>query len=339
MMLISLAYRFTYKSLDEYAKLLSKQAVQTSLLSKSWVSSWKEVPTLELRSSKNNGFKKLRDFDKFVRSVLYNRNRSLKLDTLTFVREGVASAKILKEVLNYAFSHGVKHVDASINVTKKEEWPVYWNTSSDALLSLNLTSMSNTRCPFLEPEILELGPFKNLTVLYLKGAIITDSDSFSQFPELNKLTLDELTVSCSESISCIELITPKLKLFEYKGINFPVLKKHDSLAVLETVAIDFQGTRHDLYKRRMFEDLLVFFKAVANAKSLTMFSPIVHLLYVYRDEVKRCFPFRHLEFAKLDFGKPGSKVLFYNSLIVKGYSLKKSPYSKCKVLCPTFISE
>lgn len=328
------------------------------MLSKSWVSSWKEVPILELRSSKNNGFKKLGDFDKFFRSVLDNRNHSLKLDTLTFAREGVASPEILKEVLNYAFSHSVKHVDVSINATRKEEWPVHRSASSDALLSLKLTSMSNTRCLFLEPEILGFGSFKNLTVLYLKEAIITDSGSFSQFPELNKLTLagchlstknkmlnvqgqklSELTVSCSESISCIELITPKLKLFEYKGINFPVLKKHDTLAVLETVAIDFQGTRHDLYKRRMFEDFFVFCKAVANAKSLTMLSPIVYLLYVRRDEAKHRLPFRYLEFAKLDFGKPGSRDLFDNSVIVKGYSLKKSPYTKFKVLCPTLISE
>nr|GFB72884.1 hypothetical protein [Tanacetum cinerariifolium] len=98
--------------------------------------------------------------------------------------------------------------------------------------------------------------FRNLTDLYLKLAVITEQDPFSSFPMLNKLTLvrcqliindktlrvhaqqlSELRIAPYEK--CIELMTPKLKLFEYEGFRFPVLEICDGLPNLDSVVVAF----------------------------------------------------------------------------------------------------
>ncbi|GKD30344.1 F-box/LRR-repeat protein-like protein, partial [Tanacetum coccineum] len=114
-----------------------------------------------------------------------------------------------------------------------KSWFPLWK--SVPILSLRLQSdEDNVRCSCLGPLSRS---FTNLTDLYLKLAVITEQDLFSGFPKLNKLTLvrcqlntnsktlkvhakqlSELSILPYEKdIDCIELITPKLKLFEYKG--------------------------------------------------------------------------------------------------------------------------
>ncbi|XP_023738597.1 putative F-box/LRR-repeat protein At5g02930 [Lactuca sativa] len=289
----------------------AKQAVQTSMLSRTWVSLWTKIPVLEFRRL---SFNKLDVFNTFVNKVLCRRDHLAKLDTLKFIAHKT-STQILKSVFDYAFSHGVKQLEASIVFGGNIAWPL---SVCDSLRSLKLVSWSDRiKCPFLQGST----SFKNLTVIYLKGALITDVEPFSGFPMLESLTL----LSCglcnsnktlrihnlrlwhliiSTGMSCMKLETPRLRFLKYRGYDFP---KHEGLSVLETLVIGYWGfyNRKHIYKRqekRVLEDLLFFFSGLHNVKSLTLYSPIALLLNFYPDELmKRSSPFRVLKNVKMEF--------------------------------------
>ncbi|KAI3793927.1 hypothetical protein L1987_36550 [Smallanthus sonchifolius] len=289
----------------------------------------------------------------------------VKLDKLTFKRGGTCSAKILKKVFDYAFSQGVKELEADIIYSRNNKsWPIWFHTSSDALTSLKLESGSDIGCSFLEPRS---GSFKNLTKLHLRRAIITDLDPFSGFPSLEKLTLvychlqtdgntlniyapqlSELTISYyNQYVNRCELMTPKLRYFECQGNNFPRLKTHQGgLPVLDTAVIGYNGFCSQNKEKMMFDDLLMLFGSIYNAKSLTVSSSVVHLLTLFTNElVKQCSPFRDLKCLKLDFSSFHYQKLFVVPCRplkealrllpgVKGYLLQKSHDVKCTMICP-----
>ncbi|XP_024984061.1 putative F-box/LRR-repeat protein At5g02930 [Cynara cardunculus var. scolymus] len=271
----------------------TKQAIQTSVLSEPWLFIWTSMPVLHLHYS---AFHKLYAFDKFVNNVLRYRDQSANLNTLTFTRCGVSSAKILKEVIDYAFSHGINHLELFIQHCRNGSWPVCLRTSCDSLRTLKLKSQSYVSCPFLS------GSFKNLTVLHLKGTIVENLEPFSGFPMLEKLVLNDcvlgkilsvqalklsdLTVSCHGCLDHCDFTTPNLRFFEYIGSNFPQLRTHDGLPVLETVVIDFHGVCYHVHEKRMFDDLISLFWALDNAKSLTLFSSIVDLLSLFPEKLE-----------------------------------------------------
>ncbi|KAI3748096.1 hypothetical protein L6452_10966 [Arctium lappa] len=331
----------------------TKHAVQTSVLSKPWLRLWTSMPVLHLNYF---AFDKLRAFDKFVNNVLRYRDKSAKLNTLTFIRRGISSAKILKKVIDYAFSHGVNHLELFIQHCRNNSFPVCLH-NSDSLKTLTLKTQSYVSFPFLS------GSFKNLTVLHLKGAIIENLEPFSSgFPMLEKLVLNDcqfgrilsvqasklsdLTISCHGWFDRCELTTPNLRFFEYIGSDFPMLKTHDGLPVLETVVIDFHGVCNRVHEKRMFDDLISLFGALCTAKSLTLFSSIVDLLCLFSEELVNSYsPFRKLKCLNL-----GLRYLLYQNLferprrwsiesvempaVVKAYLLHKSPEAKFSVIYP-----
>ncbi|KAL8193534.1 hypothetical protein R6Q57_026669 [Mikania cordata] len=346
--------------------LETRHAVQTSMLSKSWVSSWTYIPVLNFSSY---GFKKLSDFDKFVFDALSLRE-PVKLDKLTFNRHGSCSAKILKKVFDYAFSHGVEELEADITRSRAcKGWPIRSHSSSDSLISLTLRSNYNMGCLFLEPRS---GSFKNLTSLHLKRVIISDLDPFSGFPALEKLRLAYCTLNTcgyvlnihaqqlseliilkyTQHVNCIELKTPKLRCFEYHGVKFPRLTTHDQggLPVLETVVIGYNnGFCPQNQEKIMFDNLLLMFNALCNARSLTIVSSIVRLLSLFPDElVNRCSPFWNLKCLKVDLRFFHYEKLFDGTLCsrsglsgllellpgVIAYLLQRSRGAKYTIICP-----
>ncbi|KAJ9540304.1 hypothetical protein OSB04_026810 [Centaurea solstitialis] len=278
--------------------LNTKKAVQISMLSKQWLSIWTSKPVLHLNSS---DFRWLDDFDNFVNHVLRHRDHSAELNTLTFTRRGYSSRNFVKEVLEYAISHGVNHLTLLIERFENDyNWDVNncLHTSSNSLKTLKLKTQSHTR-PVLS------GSFKNLTILYLKRAIIVkDHEPFLLgFPMLEKLVLkdcylgkilgvealklSDLTISDSCFGRC-ELTTPNLRFFKYRGSYFQELQTNGGLPALDTVVIDSNGFRNPLGKRltiedlvrlvrghgntKKIEDLVSLFRGLGNAKSVTLSS-------------------------------------------------------------------
>ncbi|GKA58672.1 F-box/LRR-repeat protein-like protein [Tanacetum coccineum] len=142
--------------------------------------------------------------------------------------------------------------------------------------------------------------------------------------------LSELSILPYEKdIDCIELITPKLKLFEYKGFRFPKLKTCDGLPNLDSVVVAFAGCSKRYDEKRMFDDLMMFFSKVYSVKSLKVCKGIVRILSMFQEElVSRCPPFRDIKFEVEDFDRRPSESIMrtteYLEFIsdMKGYLLR-----------------
>ncbi|XP_076942333.1 F-box/LRR-repeat protein 13-like [Bidens hawaiensis] len=314
----------------------TRHVVQTTLLSKSWFSSWTCTPVLSFSS---NGFENLDVFDNFVVNVLSNR-QPVKLDKITFKRDGKDVDLILQKVFDYTFLHGVQELEVDIDYIKS--WPIGLHTSSDSLKSLKFAGYS-----FFEPIS---GSFKNLTNLHLKRATITDLDPFLGFPALYKLRLDfcflrtkgkvlnvnaaqlsEFTLLGYSYVKRCEFTTPKLRYFEWRGGNFPNMVAHEGgFPILDTVVIDYNGYWLQGVGRKMFDNLLMLFNTLHNARSLKVFSPVVHLLTLF--PVNGHSPFRDLKCLELDFSSFCNEDLFELVSGLKDYLLPKSRDAKCNVM-------
>ncbi|XP_076931367.1 F-box/FBD/LRR-repeat protein At5g22700-like [Bidens hawaiensis] len=278
------------------SSLDTKHAFETSLLSKAWSSKWTHVPSLDFNS---HSFKKLKVFDKFVYGAL-SVPRSAKVKKLTFKRDRICSAKILKKVFDYTFKQRVEELDVSINKARKESgWPIMSHPSCDSLKSLKLQSYKlYIRCSYLG---LRSGPFKNLASLHLRKAIITDLDPFSGFTALKKLTLVWCFVLTDEKT--LNIHAPHLSelTLSYCVNQFTAVGDTRS-SVLDTVDIRLEGCYRADQVRIMFEDLMMIFNALCNAKSVTVYPSVIHLLSLFPDELAdRCSPFQELKSLKVDF--------------------------------------
>ncbi|KAJ9540301.1 hypothetical protein OSB04_026807 [Centaurea solstitialis] len=335
-----------------------KEAVQMSLLSKQWFSLWTSMPVLHLNSF---DIPRVVDFDKFVNRVLSHRDQSAKLNTLTFTHGGSSSSpKILKEVVDYAFSHGVNHLELSIQCFDSRPLCLH-TTSFNLLKTLKLKSQSYFSCTFL------LGSFKNLTVLHLKGAIIPNNNCepfLLGFPMLEKLVLkdcclgkilcvealklSDLTISFHGYFDRCKLTTPNLRFFKYIGSEFPRLETHDGLPLLDTVVVDFQGLCELSEEKRMIDDLISLFRGVGNARSVTLSSRIAHLLCLFEGNLEELdSPFCDLKCLKMDvrYMEQDEKLFDTHSgrrtqliemkTAVKAYLLKRSPEAKFSIIHST----
>ncbi|KAL4569036.1 hypothetical protein LXL04_024663 [Taraxacum kok-saghyz] len=342
----------------------AKQAVQASTLSKSWDIMWTRLPVLKLISY---AFNNIRLFDKFVYNALRRRDRSSKLEKLRFHRSKICSAKLLKSVFDYASMFDVEQLEVYVQHSRNQTWPICPLTSFDSLKSLKLESQSDMSCPFIGSS--STSSFKNLTALHLKRVIITDHDRFTEFPVLESLTLinchlcetkplsiqalrlTDLTISTLESINCCELTTPKLKLFDYRGANFPLLRIHEGVPDLETAVIGFHGYCNKKRQKLMFDDVLAMFCALRNVKSLTVFSSVVELLGIFPEELgRRRSPFGELKELKMDFryyfwqnlfDSPckGSFESFEVPLDVKAFLLHNCPDAKFTFTSPMILGQ
>ncbi|KAI3789915.1 hypothetical protein L2E82_02721 [Cichorium intybus] len=213
------------------------------------------------------------------------------------------NVNFIKKVLDYAFTHSVEELEVVIPyIYNCCDWPIYLPTSCKTLTSLKLKVS-----PFTGPI---LGSLKNLRVLYLDGALITDLEPFLGFPVLERLTLiccnintegetlsvhahnlSYLTITNCWSFNYLKLTTPKLRFFEYEGYDFPQFRTYEGLHVLDTIVLDF-GQYGDMHQEGNFEGLLSLFCAIRTAKSIRLSSSVVHILSLFQDElVKRSSPF------------------------------------------------
>jgi hypothetical protein len=115
--------------------LNTKQAVQTSILSKRWIFLWRSLPTLALSYSH---FSTVQSFDHFVSQFLSLRDGSMSIHTLNFSNSYSMRFSILRRTIKYAVSHNLQHllVDRTCNI---EYFPSCF-FSCHTLTSLNLSS-------------------------------------------------------------------------------------------------------------------------------------------------------------------------------------------------------
>ncbi|KAL4563257.1 hypothetical protein LXL04_027297 [Taraxacum kok-saghyz] len=323
------------------SSLDTKHAVLTSILSKSWLPLWTRIPVLEFNYF---AFRQLPGFQDFVKQLLCLRDQTAKLQRLSLTGIGTCDVKFIKNFLDYAFNHSVEELEVKIcQICKYHSWPVYLNTFCDSLKSLKLQSVIEMSCPFLGA----ISRFKNLRVLYLQRALITNLEPFLGFPVLEKLTLANcdintmgktlsvhgpnlsyLKISDCRSFNCCELTTPNLRFFVYHGSDFPQLRAYGlGLPVLDTISLDFHPDG-DMKKKRNFDDVMSLLCVLRSAKSIRLFSYVLYLLSSFQDElVGRSSPFQKLE---------SSLVLYYGHDLqsfriawnVKGYLEKNSPDAK-----------
>ncbi|MFS7903814.1 putative protein kinase NEK family [Helianthus anomalus] len=360
---------FMVDSLPESLKLHilsfldTRHAVETSVLSKSWVSSWSCLPVLNFSS---DSFQKVHPLDKYLVKPLHShrpppplhafdnfvvnalsRRQPVKLDRLTFKHAGSCNTKVLKQVFDYALLHGVQELEASVAHTIDTDeyywiWPI--SSSSDSLTSLTLRSKYDVSCSFLGPR--SSGSFKNLTNLHLTLVIIRDLDPFSGFPALDKLTLvcchlatngealnvhalqlSEFTFfTCSTNMGPCEFTTPKLRYFQWRGSSIPRLKAH--LPVLDTVVINYDSHYFRCKENIIFDNLLMMFDTLQAAKSLTVSGNTVRLLASFLVN-GCCSPFRGLKSLKLDFKVKDTEI---DSMVFLSDTLKLVPGVKAYLL-------
>ncbi|GKC30154.1 F-box domain, cyclin-like protein [Tanacetum coccineum] len=203
---------------------------------------WKMIPTLNLDSF---GFAA---FDLFVEKILSLRDSSIEIKSINIK---VTNYKIMDRVFEYALSHGIRKlsVDTCRHDVSSHLIPSFM--TSDVLSSLSLKGM------------LDFGKFLNfngLVSLRLKRVRLVEAEPFSCFPNLKELFLVNcmlmtglggLEVVGSKLLklrisSCfyhlipykrIMLVTPKLAVFELKGL-VPVLVEGFDLPDLDTIHID-----------------------------------------------------------------------------------------------------
>ncbi|KAL4571890.1 hypothetical protein LXL04_018657 [Taraxacum kok-saghyz] len=304
-------------------------------------------------------FTDLDKFEPFVRRALSERDDLAKLDTVKYNAPEISSLETLMEVFDYAVKHGVKQLEASIETVEGLTSSLPTVSISDSLTSLKLQSAWSPgpiRVPFLGPNT----PFKNLIILYLHGALITDEEPFVGFPMLESLTLlncyfrtgnrtlievylhnlrlSDLTISYCNGVNKWELRTPRLRYLEYGGSDFP---KHEGLPVLETLKIDFDEFNFSYMgsevEKRRNDDLLSLLFGVPRVKSLTLFKTTVLLLYRFKDDLmKRGTPnLKELRDLKVDFGENCCPWLFHEPggfEYVKDYLLQNSPHAKVTIM-------
>ncbi|KAL4577186.1 hypothetical protein LXL04_013290 [Taraxacum kok-saghyz] len=328
-----------------------KEAVQTSVLSKSWVSTWTRIPVLKFQIP---GLSSVEAFDEFVNKVFTLRDESAPLKRLSYERWGPCRPELLKKAFDFALTHSVQELKVEIDIAEDFSWPICLDVPSDSVTSLVLTStMYNIGCPFLGS-----GSFKNLISLHLDGPIITDLESFTGFQSLESLTLlnyqiktegkilrvkapnlATLVISShyNESFNCCELTTPNLKIFAYEGSEFPRIQTHEALSVFDTLAIGFRGMDR-MNEKRKFDDLMALFCVFHNARFVPLFFPMIALLTFYEDEmVKRISPFEKLNHLLLHFkGHQGWSADECSRIAsnLKDYFLHNSPDAKFTMVNP-----
>ncbi|PNX64203.1 F-box family protein, partial [Trifolium pratense] len=165
--------------------LITKQAVQTCILSKRWKDLWKSLPTLKI-SREHFGSAEL--FKKFVSKVLQNREES-SLHSVVVEHQGYIPSNILSKMINIALSKKVEKfiVGTYLRDQKSNMLPFHSIFFLRSLKCLDLTFETNGLTKVKLPETIYL---PELVECHLRDVAITSSggnDCVKPFIESKKL--------------------------------------------------------------------------------------------------------------------------------------------------------
>ncbi|CAN0842159.1 Putative F-box/LRR-repeat protein At3g18150 [Linum grandiflorum] len=218
--------------IDHILSLLdTKLVVQTSVLSKQWKCTWKQVSVLRFHSP---SFGSYLNFKRYVNKVLSLRSPLTLREVYLIDREesNLREASLFVKVIEYAFSHHAQHL--TVDLWNGGTWDDAEYSFSD-LFGSTIPHHSNLKSLELGMLILDVGfrssGFLMLKVLNLSLPVFTSEhevvfDYFSEFPCLEDLTFD--------GVHCIE--SDHAQIFKISGLRLRTLDL--SYNQFDTVAID-----------------------------------------------------------------------------------------------------
>ncbi|CAI0413389.1 unnamed protein product [Linum tenue] len=282
----------------------TKSVVQTSVLSRAWRSTWKEVSVLNFQS---DSFDRYSSFQTYVDKVLSLRHPGV-LSVVEYSdneNREERDGDLFVKVIEHAITHDTKHLVMDLSNGKEFQpssaFSFLFHTVSDCKLeSLAL------RCVILDSEFTSAG-FRMLTTLTLFNSCMTtpgmgDVDPFSGFPCLKHLTLiasigldyfEDVTasfkISGSQLItlemaivtsSKIEICAPKLRDFglqhDLGSLNFSSLilpsLKHAEIGISD------KTNRMEADKESMARRLMFLFQGLSAAKGILLHSKTIQIL-------------------------------------------------------------
>ncbi|KAL9995273.1 putative leucine-rich repeat domain superfamily, F-box-like domain superfamily [Helianthus debilis subsp. tardiflorus] len=247
--------RLTSLSDDLLISILShidtKQAVQSSILSKRWVNLWTLLPVLNFTCEQDQNPPNPPDNDgyMFIHNVFARRNASILIEKLS---ANVSDHYTMFRLFNDALSLRVSdlRIDCSENIVK--HYPISCVDSSDLLMSLSLKGMV---------EFGYFPRFDGLVKLRLERVKIVENEAFASFVNLEELFLVNCKMEVDSSglevvadklwrltiSSCFHtpvaypglvLSTPNLVVFELEGLIPMEFEAVEELPALHTVHID-----------------------------------------------------------------------------------------------------
>ncbi|KAK4588249.1 hypothetical protein RGQ29_019298, partial [Quercus rubra] len=272
--------------------LPTKDAVRTSILSKSWENQWMCIPNLVFQQL-CHGERTL--FKNFVDRVLLLRDSDI--EKFTFYFHVLHDAFLVNAWISAVVRHNVQELHISLVDFE----------GSFSLSDCLFTCETLTRLNLDMPCILKLLPtiyFSKLKILALRGVIFSDEYStqqlFSGFPVLEELCLDDchwinlkVVSICAPKLSSLMIQDPykkrrsdsdgcqvtilgvSLESFYYTGEFFNEYSLHKSALLVEAI-INVCGsrTRPRLVANRMYNLLIGF----SNAKEIMLTSFAVEAL-------------------------------------------------------------
>ncbi|CAN1151962.1 Putative F-box/FBD/LRR-repeat protein At4g03220 [Linum perenne] len=274
----------------------TKSSVQTSLLSRSWRSLWKQVPVLDLNRSSSPDSS---SFYNFVDNVLSLRNRDLNLRKVTYMNKGsdINAISLSELVFKYAAAHAYEF---SIQLGYWDDYPRFLGLITTT--SCNLKTMTLRNGKIKSP--IEFGSSPGLQSL-LTSLVLDDCslwlhhhpDPFAKFPCLKYLVLDNCYIfdlphhDYTLKVSGPQLLTLKLKVYSSDlkkiEINAPKLQslyalfKSGCLPEFTEVTLPslVHATLHiDWFQRSDLENLVPVFGLVRYVKFLRLNFLIVEAL-------------------------------------------------------------
>ncbi|XP_045804761.1 F-box/LRR-repeat protein At3g26922-like isoform X2 [Trifolium pratense] len=293
----------------------TKQAVQTSILSKRWINLWKILPTIKF--SKND-FTYSSVFREFMSQFLSLRDNSTTTCALRLYNSYSLGINLFQKTIKYVVSHNVKHLQ--LDVLTIEYFPSCF-FSCLTLTSLNLKAhcfkLFHLTQPHIFPNSLNLPSLTTLSLKYFAFCRGDDGyvEPFSAFNMLNTLIVRSCVVLDGQNlrISSAKLGSLTIRLYPYK--NFPGstfgIELYNAPS-LHTFAFTGDGYIHKLYgsksvlssikhvyidvvchwslRRRSASNILDLLVELANIESLTITSTTLMVLSKFPDLLKVMLP-------------------------------------------------
>ncbi|CAN0841154.1 Putative FBD-associated F-box protein At5g22720 [Linum grandiflorum] len=170
--------------------LETKEAVQTVVLSRRWISAWKNVPALDLSSE---SFRNYDNFKILLKKILSLRH-PLSLRKISLTDDGIPEDRdgyLLVRVIEYGLSHGARHL--LFNMSNDISWEDGLEYSFSELFNAACCSASSLKTMRLDTFFIDAGfrsaGFRMLTKLELFNCKFLSDDPFSEFPCLEDLYL------------------------------------------------------------------------------------------------------------------------------------------------------